>query len=449
MNVYELNLDGLVGPSHHYAGLSAGNIASIENALTIANPKAAARQGLEKMRLIHSLGVKQALLPPHERPNLALLEQLGFTGKPEEQVRKAKKTDPNILSACYSASSMWTANAATVSASRDTESGKVQFTAANLVSNLHRHQEADFSHALLKRLFADETFFQHHPPLPGTVAMGDEGAANHSRICEHHHLEGLNLFVYGKRALPANNPFPAPKRFPARQTLEASEAIARRHKLNPEKTFFIAQNPAAIDLGVFHNDVIAVANECVLLVHEEAFLEQESVINALCQRADFPVHILQVPSKRISIEDAVKSYLFNSQLITLPNENSKQMVLIAPAECQQQPHILTYIDELISGSNPLCKAYFLNIKQSMQNGGGPACLRLRVPLTEKELCAMHQGILVNEALLDRLEAWVEQHYRSELHADDLDDPQLIHECYQALDELTAILQLGNIYRFQR
>lgn len=149
MNAYELNMDGLVGQTHHYAGLSSGNIASTNNALSISNPQAAARQGLEKMRQLYNMGLKQGLLPPHQRPNLNLLYQLGFKGSPSEQINKAYKTAPELLSACYSASSMWTANAATVSASVDTEDNKVHFTAANLISNLHRHQEADLVTKLL------------------------------------------------------------------------------------------------------------------------------------------------------------------------------------------------------------------------------------------------------------------------------------------------------------
>lgn len=447
MNAYELNLDGLVGPSHHYAGLSCGNVASTANALSIANPKAAAQQGIEKMRLLHQLGLKQALLPPHERPNLHLLRQLGFKGTPEEQIRQAKKTDANLLGACYSASSMWAANAATVSPSADTDNQKVHFSAANLVSNLHRHQEADFSFFLLKKIFADNTYFEHHLPLPKTTVLGDEGAANHSRLCENHAKPGLNLFVYGKRALPADNPFPAPSRFPARQTLEASQAIARRHGLNPDTTFFISQNPKAIDSGVFHNDVIAVANENVLLVHEHAFIDQPSILQSIERHAEFQTHIIEVPGHIISLEDAVKSYIFNSQLLTLP---SKKMVLVAPIECQQQDNIHHFIHALIQNpKNPITDVYYLDIKQSMKNGGGPACLRLRVPLTTKAITAMHQGVIIDDQLLDTLDQWVQRHYRDALHADDLDDPQLINECYHALDELTAILNLGNIYTFQR
>lgn len=450
MNVYELNLDGLVGPTHHYAGLSTGNIASTSNALSVANPAAAAHQGIKKMRLLHHLGLKQGIIPPHQRPNLHLLHQLGFQGNAAEQLKQAKKTNLTLLSACYSASSMWTANAASVSTSIDTDDKRVHFTAANLVSNLHRHQEASVSKRLLERLFANDTYFQHHPILPKTVIMGDEGAANHSRLCANHHEPGIHLFVYGKKALPAGNTNPAPRLFPARQTLEASQTIARSHGLHPHQTVFACQNPAVIDQGIFHNDVIAVANEFVLLIHEDAFLNQAQVLEELRAKTPFPLCIIEVSRRRISVNDAVDSYIFNSQLVTLPTtDDRKAMALLLPTECEQEPHIKTYIDELLADpSNPIVEAHYLDLKQSMRNGGGPACLRLRVPLTEQELSLMHQGVLVDDSLLNTLDGWVDKHYRTTLHANDLDDPSLITEVFSALDELTSILDLGSIYPCQ-
>lgn len=444
MQVFELNIDGIVGPSHNYSGLATGNIASTTNALIIANPAAAALQGLEKMRLLHHLGIKQAVLPPHQRPNLHLLYQLGFRGTPAELVRQAKRTAPGLLSACYSASSMWTANAATVSSSLDAQDGRVHFTAANLISNLHRHQEADFSHALLKQLFSNERYFQHHSVLPKTIITADEGAANHNRLCASHANPGLNLFVYGKQAMAGTDPIT--KRFPARQTLEASQAIARSHQLNPEHVIFACQNPDAIDQGVFHNDVIGVANEYVLFIHEDALLHQQNVIDKLLAKASFPVQVIQVSREDITIAEAVSSYLFNSQLITMPD---KTMALIAPSECEHNPRIHAFLCNLMeSNTNPIQQVHYLDLKQSMLNGGGPACLRLRVPLNENELSAMHQAILINDPLLDTLEAWVKRHYRTTLHANDLDDPALIIECFAALDELSSILKLGSIYTFQ-
>ena len=451
MNVYELNMDGLVGPTHHYAGLSAGNIASTSNALTIANPALAAHQGISKMRLLHQLGLKQGVIPPHQRPNLHLLHQLGFRGSPSEQIMRAKQSDLNLLSAAYSASSMWTANAATISASVDTTDHRAHFTAANLVSHIHRQQEANFSQSLLQHIFADERHFVHHQPLPNTLTLGDEGAANHSRMCEDHSSQGIHLFVYGKRALPAGNQYPAPQRFPARQTLEASQAIARRHQLRPEQIIFACQNPAVIDQGVFHNDVIAVANESVLLIHEDAFIDQPAVLAELRHKANVPLQIIEIDRRQISVADAVKSYLFNSQLITVPSQSSKKcMILIAPAECQQQLSIKTFIDNLIADdTNPISQVHYLDLKQSMRNGGGPACLRLRVPLNQHELSAMHQGVLVDTTILNTLDNWVDKYYRTRLLADDLVDPSLLNESFSALDELTSILGLGRIYPFQR
>ncbi|KTD17016.1 N-succinylarginine dihydrolase [Legionella jordanis] len=446
MPAFELNLDGLVGPTHNYAGLSPGNVASIMNALSLSDPKSAALQGLAKMRLLHNLGLKQGVLPPHQRPNLHLLHQMGFHGSPSQQIEKALRTAPELLSACYSASSMWAANAATVSASVDSADGKLHFTAANLISNLHRHQEADFSHDLLKQIFADPMHFEHHPVLPKTAITSDEGAANHNRICRSHGTPGITLLVYGKRGF--RDQLKGPNNYPARQTLEASQAIARAHQLIPEQVIFARQNPKAIDEGVFHNDVIAVANETVLLIHEEAWCEQKHILAELKAKLEFPLNLLEIRSQELSVAEAVNTYLFNSQLVSLPN--SRGMVLIAPAECEQNPRTKFIIESLIADqSNPINQVYYLELKQSMQNGGGPACLRLRVPIQELELTRMHQGILIDDALLNQLEHWINRHYRSELQLKDLSDPLFIDECLTALDELSTLLNLGSIYPFQR
>ncbi len=439
MRIYELNIDGLVGPTHHYAGLSAGNIASTSNALTTANPAAAALQGIQKMRLLHQLGIKQAVMPPQPRPNLALLRQLGFSGTPAQILKKAKRDAPDFLSACYSASSMWAANAATVAPSSDTSDNRVHFTAANLISHMHRHQEAAYSRLLLQQIFADETHFHHHLPLPATLMTRDEGAANHTRFCQSYGEKGIHLFVYNQQMLPAGNQVPIPSRFPARQTREASEAIARSHQLDLNQVIFAHQNPAVVDQGVFHNDVIAVGNEFVLLVHEDAFLNQREVLQTLQSKSEGTIHIIEVKRNQVSVADAVKSYLFNSQLVTLPNQ---KMALIAPAECETMSSTKIWIDNIIASSdNPISTVHYLDLKQSMRNGGGPACLRLRVVLNEQQLAAMHQGVLVNDLLLDQLEDWVNQHYRTALHANDLDDPALMDESHQALAALYILLKL--------
>jgi len=449
MNVYELNIDGLVGPTHHYAGLSFGNVASITNARTTANPQEAALQGIKKMRLLHKLGLKQAIFPPHQRPNLHLLHQLGFNGNPINQITSAFKQSPLLLSAAFSASSMWAANAATISSSADTKDNRVHFTAANLLSNLHRHQEADFSSFLLAKIFDNDQYFYHHEILPKTITTSDEGAANHSRLCEQYSKKGINIFVYGKSQLKTNHELSC--KYPRRQTLEASIAIARSHLLNQDEVVFACQNPKAIDEGVFHNDVIALANESLLLIHEEALVNQDKILKELHKKANFPIKIIEIKSKQMTLKEAVSSYFFNSQLITLPlSSNIKKMALIAPSECQENPKIKAIFDKILADiNNPIVELHYIDLKQSMRNGGGPACLRIRVPLNENELAAMHQGILVNDKLLNELELWVSKNYRTKLDIDDLLDPLLITESFSALDELTTILKLGSIYPFQR
>ncbi|MGB1540290.1 MAG: N-succinylarginine dihydrolase, partial [Rickettsiales bacterium] len=330
MSASEINFDGLVGPTHNYAGLSHGNIASSHNASAASNPKMAALQGLQKMKYVRDLGLTQALLPPHARPALEILRKLGFSGGTAQILERAAKEAPAVLASCFSSSNMWTANAATISPSADTADGKLHITPANLANKFHRSIEHVTTRRILQSIFADTSRFTVHEALPTTDAMGDEGAANHTRFCTEHGAEGVEFFVFGKYAFDDSKP--KPSQFPARQTFEASSAVARLHGLDAERTVFAQQNPAVIDAGVFHNDVIAVGNGDALLYHEEAFLDSDNVLQELRRKLDSDLHLIKVSSHEVTVKEAVQTYLFNSQLLTLPDGN---MTLIAPKECEE------------------------------------------------------------------------------------------------------------------
>ncbi len=447
MTAREFNFDGLVGPSHNYAGLSFGNVASFNNVKSVSNPKEAALQGLAKMRALASRGFAQALLPPQERPNFALLRSVGFGGSDAEVIARAHREAPAILACAYSASPMWTANAGTVSPSADTADGRTHFTVANLNNKLHRSYEHTQTARALRAVFGDERHFAVHDALPSTPALGDEGAANHTRLCASHGAPGVEMFVYGR--VEFDPAAPAPKRFPARQTLEASQAVARLHGLDARRTVYAQQDPDTIDQGVFHNDVIAVGNGDVLFYHQNAFVDEAGVLDRLRRAlatAGAQLRPLRVDAADVPVADAVSSYLFNSQLLSKPNG---KMALVVPQECGENPAVARYLQGLVGSGGPVDELISFDLRQSMRNGGGPACLRLRVALTEAESAAMHQGVVMDEALYARLAAWVEKHYRDRLAPDDLADPALAAEIRTALDELTTILHLPGLYDFQR
>src|SRR6266581_101455 len=217
----EINFDGLPGPTHNYSGLAIGNLASERNKSLVANPRQAALQGLAKMKTLVDRGFAQAVLPPHERPDIAALRALGFAGSEKDVLATAARQAPQLLAACSSAAAMWAANAATVSPSADTADGRVHFTPANLVAHFHRSLEAATTTRVLRAIFADERHFTVHDALPSVPQFGDEGAANHTRFAAAAGAPGVELFVYGRAGFDAGAP--APRRFPARQTREASE----------------------------------------------------------------------------------------------------------------------------------------------------------------------------------------------------------------------------------
>ena len=442
---FEVNFDGIVGPTHNFAGLSHGNLASQRSKHRVSNPRAAALEGLAKMKVLMDLGVRQAVLPPHERPDVGALRKRGYSGSDAEVLWKAKQADPVALAQCCSASAMWAANAATVSPSADTSDGRVHFTPANLVSQLHRSLEPETTGRVLRAIFEDPACFAHHPPLPPHLVDGDEGAANHVRLTPSHDKPGLELFVYGCGSYQIR----APEPFPRRQIKEASQQVARRHGLAPGRRFFVQQNPTAIEKGAFHNDVVSVGNENVLLYHEEAFADSDRVLRKVAARfaelgtRDFA--LLQVGTAELSLEDAVQTYLFNSQLVTLPDGT---MTLVAPSECAEHDRARRVIDRLLAAATPMRAVRYVDVRQSMSNGGGPACLRLRVVLTDQELSRVHPGVLLTETLYAALVSWVSRHYRDRLAADDLADIKLLEESRAALEELTGMLGLGPVYPFQ-
>ncbi|MEJ7926491.1 N-succinylarginine dihydrolase [Sphingobium sp. AN641] len=412
MSVREINFDGIVGPSHNYAGLSLGNLASASNAGAVSHPRAAALQGLEKMRNNVRLGLVQGIFLPQWRPDAAWLGSLGTS---------VSDAEPHIRAAAMSASSMWAANAATVSPAVDTADGLTHLTVANLVTMPHRSHEWPQTLAQLQFAFSARSAFAVHGPVP--PPFGDEGAANHMRLTDHHGAPGIEIFVYGEAGGP----------FPARQHIEASKAVARIHRLDPARTLFVRQSEAAIAAGAFHNDVVAVANERVLFAHEQAFADKDGFYERL--RALLPcVEIVEVPASAVSLADAIRSYLFNAQLVTLPEGD---MALVLPSEAQDIVPVRRWLEAMVASNGPIRRLVPVDVRQSMANGGGPACLRLRVVADPADV---DPRFLVDEAKLDGIADIVAHYWPETIAPVDLHDTRLIARIEQSW--LTLVDHLG-------
>jgi succinylarginine dihydrolase len=412
----EINFDGIIGPSHNYAGLSLGNMASANNAGAISQPRAAALQGVEKMRANMRLGLAQGFFMPLDRPNKAWLAGLAAD---------MASAEPHIRAAAFSASAMWAANAATVSPAPDTEDGKCHLSAANLLTMPHRSHEWTGTLAQLKLAFADAQHFAVHGPVP--PPFGDEGAANFMRLCPSHGEAGLEIFVYGKAGGP----------FPARQHIESSKAIARAHRLDPARVLFVQQSEIAIAAGAFHNDVVAVANERVLFTHELAFEHPEQAY-ADIKRLMPEAEIVIVPADRVSLADAIQSYLFNAQLVTLPDGG---MALILPSEAQANERVWDWLSEMVAGNGPIRKLVPVDVRQSMANGGGPACLRLRVVA---DPATIDPRFMADEAKLDQISAIIAAHWPENIAPEQLSDMGLIAQVQAARSALLEACGLSEL-----
>ncbi len=415
MNLVEINFDGIIGPSHNYAGLSLGNLASAGHAGDASFPRAAALQGLSKMRHNLALGLTQGFLLPLPRPNPEFLAAIGADGS----------EDRRLLAAAWSASAMWTANAATVSPAPDTADGRCHLTAANLVTMPHRAQEWPDTIKQLRLVFADRAHFAVHEAVP--PSFGDEGAANHMRLGRNHAAKGLEIFVYGRSG----------GAFPARQHEQASRAVARLHGLGPDAVLFIEQNPDAIAAGAFHNDVVAVANEHVLFIHEQAFADPHGAYAAI--RAALPeAEIVVVPAAAVSLADAIASYLFNAQLLTLP---SGEMGLVIPVEAWEHRRVRTWLDTMLASNGPIRCVLPVDVRQSMANGGGPACLRLRVVA---DPTTVDPRFLLDETKAEAIESVIAVHWPETIAPSDLGSEALATRVARARKALLDCLDLAEI-----
>ena len=411
----EINFDGIVGPSHNYAGLSLGNLASASHKGDPSYPRAAALQGLAKMRHNMGLGLAQGFFVPLPRPNDALLAQLAVDATAERA----------LMAAAWSASSMWTANAATVSPAPDTADGRCHLTPANLSTMLHRAQEWPDTKRQLDLAFADSRHFAVHDAVPGS--LGDEGAANHMRLCEGHDASGVEVFVYGRQG----------GAYPARQHEQASRAVARLHRLDPARTVFIEQNPAAIAAGAFHNDVVAVANGRVLFTHELAFADQQGAYEDI--RRAFPaLEVVEVPASAVSLQDAIRSYLFNAQLLTLP---SGEMALVVPDECRANRNVWAWCEAMLATNGPIRRVIPVDVRQSMANGGGPACLRLRVVA---DPATVDPRFLLDEAKAEAIERAIAATWPEQIDPADVGSPALATTLRAARRSLLETLALGEL-----
>ncbi len=335
---------------------------------------------------------------------------------------------------------MWVANAATVSPSGDTEDGRVHFTPANLASNFHRSLEAPTTTRVLRAIFSDPAEIRGARAAAGRAAVRRRGRGEPDALRGRRDRQlGIELFVYGRARLDT--------------TADGARRAFRRGRLAkpprpspgvtgsmPRRVLFVQQDPAAIDAGAFHNDVVAVANGSVLFCHERAFLSPEATLASLRSSVGAAFTPIVVREREVSLERAIATYVFNSQLITRADGN---MLLVAPAECIEDEAVAAYLQGLIAGEGPIRELRVFDLRQSMRNGGGPACLRLRVPLSDAERAAIGANVWLDDALHAALVEWVKRHYRDRLSPDDLADPALLDEGRRALDELSRLLRIGS------
>jgi succinylarginine dihydrolase len=430
MNLQEVQVDRLVGPTHHFGGLGVGNLASQQHSGQVSNPAAAALQGLDKMRLVAGLGAVQVILPPQPRPDFRFLRSLGFAGSDADVLRQAYNEAPGLLSAATSCSAMWTANAATVTPGVDSDVESSTVTIANLDSSLHRAIEPQQTASELRRALPEGCCIIDQ--LPGGAAMRDEGAANHMRLGITGDRAGMNVLVYGDGD-------PAPSINWPRQSRAACEAIARLHALPAENTFLLRQHPTAVDAGAFHNDVVAMSHQKLLIHHELAFIDEADRLQRLERRfaevTGEDLIRIEVPQSSLSIEGAVNTYLFNSQIVTGP---TGKPVIVCTSQVRAHADAQSLVEQWCE-SGLFAEVHYVDLTQSMSGGGGPACLRLRVPMAAAAVNAIPSSAQWSEAIDAILREVIAKYYVAHLTLEDLSRVEFHEHAQQAFRRIAEIL----------
>ena len=433
MTGVEAQLDRLVGPTHHFGGLGVGNVASLKHSGRVSNPRAAALQGLDKMALVGQLGVPQFVLPPQDRPRLGFLRALGFSGSDRDVLRRALEEAPQALSAAMSCSATWTANAATVSAAEDSPRGRLTATIANLESSLHRAVEAAETTVDLATCLPPDAEIQ--PPLPGGYAMRDEGAANHMRLGAGLPGSAIHLFVDGDGE-------PEPRRFIARQTRAASAAVSRLHSLAPNNTFSLKQHPDAIDRGAFHNDVVAMSHADMLIHHAGAFWQSDETLRSIRRRFeslhDCGLKYAVVTEDALSLKAAVETYLFNSQIVSAGARGTPP-VIICPQQVREHEVARGVVESWRDRSGWFSEVRYVDLRESMAGGGGPACLRLRVPVDRDDLPRFNETMRWTPELDGRLRQCVTNRYPAAVTLSLLAEPEWVEEQRETARQIRRLL----------
>jgi succinylarginine dihydrolase len=417
--VIEVQIDSLVGLTHHFGAHAHGNLASQSHGGQVSCPQKAALQGLEKMKWVMDQGGPQWVLPPLRRPRLDVLQQLGFWGTNAQQLCANVWQDAShLLKAVSSSSFIWTANLGYVAPRLDTQDGKLHLSISNLNSHFHRQLEAEARFVQLQYIFQKGDVVIH-PPV-NYRGFEDEGAANHTRL-EGPESGPLHIFVHGGRH--------------GRQQLEAQKCWVRQSGLVDDRVLYLEQSQTALEGGVFHNDVIATGHGQHYFIHEKAYTEESldqlhSVFNA---KGDL---ILLITSQRdLDLSASVSTYLYNSQIIEKPNGH---LSLLLPRECDR-PDVQGVLKSW-QRVKPMDE-HFMDLGESMMNGGGPACLRWRCLITEQQFQACHYGVQLTASLFQDLGEWILCHYPEHHRWEDLQASFWWKNEARAFEELSMILDI--------
>ena len=363
-------IDCMPGPTNHFGGHAFGNMASMTAKGQHSNPKKAALEWIEKINKLKKIGAYQLILPPHRRPLAHYL----------------KHPQLNELSSGF----IWMANAGHFIPNSDTSKRYHQFIPANMNATYHRKYEHMFNTYWIKQILKN---IPHQ--LHGPLSSDDEGAANTVRLWNKD--IGIHVAVYGHKNT----------HFPSRQNEDSIKEL--QEKTNILTLFKLQQKSIAIDHGVFHNDVICFGFKNTLFCHEHAFENQNEKLNNLKkifhQKTNENLTIIEIKESELTLDECISTYLFNSQVIIQKNN----IILLCPSTVKRNNKSLSITNQW-QQKGYFSDVQYIDIKSSLMNGGGPACLRLCMYLNGNEIKKIPKQFWASENKIKELTKFINTEY---------------------------------------
>jgi len=117
------------------------------------------------------------------------------------------------------------------------------------------------------------------------------------------------------------------------------------------------------------------------------------------------------------------------------------MTLVVPSECQDNQPVWNWLQQMLAGNGPIRHVKVVDVRQSMANGGGPACLRLRVVA---DPATVDPRFMLDDAKAEAMEKVVAEFWPEQINPADIGSESLAATIRTARAQMLDLLGLTEL-----